>query len=515
MPLTDWVNVHAMANASDGQLLYRFARLGEQQAFSVLMKRHGSLVWGVCRRLLMRHHDAEDAFQATFIVLARKAATLRQPEQLAAWLHGVAQRTAWQISRQQKLGHAMEPLLDIPVADSQLATWKECRQIIDQAVSKLPASLRIVFLLSQYEEQTTLAIARKLGVPEGTVVSRLHRARKLLQGCLNRHGITSVAGAVTICWGLSLPESLAAASLKTMFTAVPSLLVVGLAQGVLSTMFWTKFAAVSAIALTLGVAGTGTVTLLAQGSSGKKSATSSIQDAQSGRQDRIKQLESQLLEARDREAMLREELVAMKNRVEEVQMRLEAEVQKERKLQDFLGDKMVAQEKEQLAQREKTNLREKMIAQERERQAEHDKASLRDKMELEKRKAMRLRDYSEASELLASEISELRKRMMEHERVMDEMMNRQAAIDIAREKTDVLKLSIEKVRAQLGDKHEKVQQLTSEYEKNRAEMQELLKQKIRMPANDDRELLQSQLKLREKLLLEVDEKLLRSKLKLD
>ncbi|MBL8822951.1 MAG: sigma-70 family RNA polymerase sigma factor [Planctomycetia bacterium] len=495
MPLTDWVNVHAMANASDGQLLYRFARLGEQQAFSVLMKRHGSLVWGVCRRLLIRHHDAEDAFQATFIVLARKAATLRQPEQLAAWLHGVAQRTAWQISRQQKLSHAMEPLLDIPVADAQLATWKECRQIIDQAVSKLPASLRIVFLLSQYEEQTTLAIARKLGVPEGTVVSRLHRARKLLQGCLNRHGITSAAGAVTICWGLSLPESLAAASLKTMFTAVPSLLVVGLAQGVLSTMFWTKFAAVSAIALSLGVAGTGTVTLLAQGSSGKKSATSSIQDAQSGRQDRIKQLESQLLEARDRELTLRAELDSMKKRVEDVQMRLESEVQKERKLQAFLSDKMVAQEKEQLADREK------MI--------------LRDKMELEKRRAMRLKDYTEARELLASEISELRKRMMEHERVMDEMMNRQAAIDIAREKTDVLKLSIEKVRAQLGDKHEKVQQLTSEYEKNRAEMQELLKQKIRMPANDDRELLQSQLKLREKLLLEVDEKLLRSKLKLD
>ncbi len=104
---------------------------------------------------------------------------------------------------------------------------------------------------------------------------------------------------------------------------------------------------------------------------------------------------------------------------------------------------------------------------------------------------------------------------MEYERVMEEMVNRQAAIDIVREKTDLLKLSMNKAREQLGDKHEKVQQLTSEYEKHHAEMQELSKQKIRMPLNDERDLLQSQLKLREKLLLEVDEKLLRSKLKLD
>lgn len=439
LPLTEWMHTHSLAHASDAQLLYRYARLGEQEAFTLLMKRHGALVWGVCRRLLINHQDAEDAFQATFIVLARKAVSIRQPDQLAAWLHGVAQRTAWQISRQKRRSLPMEPLFEIPVAEEQRIAWQECRQVIDQAVARLPASLRIVFLLAQYEELTTISIARKLGVPEGTVVSRLHRARKQLQGWLSRRGITSAAGAVTVSWGLSLPESLTAASLKSMFTATPSILVAGLAQGVLTTMFWTKFTTAAAVALTLGLAGTGTVALLAQRSDDKKETASNVKTQQPLRQDRIKQLEAQLHDARDREEMLKKELAAMKQRVEETQMRLEVQVQKERKLQEFLNNKLLTQEKE--------------------REAVNENNILRDKMEQEKRKVMRLKDYTEARELLASEISELRKRMMDYDQLRMEAVSQQQAIELANEKSKMMMQSIQNAKEQLGTNHEKVQRM--------------------------------------------------------
>lgn len=488
------MHTHSLAHATDGQLLYRYARLGEQEAFSMLMQRHGTLVWGVCRRLLIHHQDAEDAFQATFVVLARKAASLRQPDQLAAWLHGVAQRTAWQISRHNRRLLPREPLLDIAVAEDQRTAWQECRQVIDQAVARLPASLRIVFLLAQYEELTTLSIARKLGVPEGTVVSRLHRARKLLQGWLSRRGITSAAGAVSVFWGLSLPETLTAASLKSILTATPPILVAGLAQGVLTTMFWTKLTTVTAVAVSLGLAATGTVALLAQSSVDKNAAASNVKQQQPPRQDRLKQLEAQLHEARDCEEMLRKELAAMKYRVDETQTRLEVQMQKERKLQEFLNNKLLLQEKE--------------------RQTEHEKNNLFDK-EQEKRKATRLKDYAEARELLANEISGLRKRIMDYDQLRLEAVSQQQAIELANEKSKMLQQSIQNAKEQLGSKHEKVQLLHAEYDKLRADMQELSKQKIRMPEEGERAFLHSQLKLREKLLLEVDEKLLRSKLKLD
>src|SRR5438309_810319 len=92
--LRRFAEAHAPGALTDGQLLKRFADHGEEEAFAALMRRHGGLVWNVCRHILHRHHDAEDAFQATFLVLARRAASIRQKESVAGWLHGVAQRIA-------------------------------------------------------------------------------------------------------------------------------------------------------------------------------------------------------------------------------------------------------------------------------------------------------------------------------------------------------------------------------------------------------------------------------------
>ena len=259
----------SLAQASDAQLLHRFAKAGEQQAFAMLVKRHGPMVWGVARRLLRSHQDAEDAFQASFLVLARKAASLRQPQLLTSWLHGVAHRTALHLRSRHKYAVPLEaehePVDDTP---DQLA-WRDCGTRIDQAIEELPTALRMVFLLCQAEGLTTLAASRRLNLPEGTVVSRLHRARKQLQRLLARHGITSAAGAVVACWSLALPESLSALTVRSLLGSAPSALVAGLAQGVLTTMMWIKATTAAVIVSTIGLVGAGAATYLAQGPGGK------------------------------------------------------------------------------------------------------------------------------------------------------------------------------------------------------------------------------------------------------
>jgi RNA polymerase sigma factor (sigma-70 family) len=173
---------------SDGQLLQQFVRFGDQGAFGVLVRRHGPMVLGVCRRVLRHAHDAEDAFQATFLVLVHKAATLAQPNLLAAWLHGVAYRTALHArSRTILRGQREREAASMsPTATGPDNTWSDLREHLDEELQGLPEHYRAPLVLCYLEGKTNIDAARMLGWPAGSISSRLNRARELLRDRLTQ-----------------------------------------------------------------------------------------------------------------------------------------------------------------------------------------------------------------------------------------------------------------------------------------------------------------------------------------
>jgi RNA polymerase sigma factor (sigma-70 family) len=234
----------AIADLTDGQLLASFVERHDQAAFTALVNRHGSMVWGVCRRLL-NHHDAEEAFQATFLVLARKGASIKSRHLVGNWLYGVAQQAALQArrinarrrTRESQVANMPEPAICEP--DS----WHELQGILDAELSRLPDQYRSVIVLCDLEGQTRKEAARHLGCPEGTVAGRLARARAILAKRLARRGITKSIGALAVSAGV--PPVSKAASLVT--TGAISLKVVTLTGGVLKTMLMSKLKTVMAM----------------------------------------------------------------------------------------------------------------------------------------------------------------------------------------------------------------------------------------------------------------------------
>jgi RNA polymerase sigma factor (sigma-70 family) len=165
----------------DGELLGCFLEQHEQAALAALIMRHGPMVWGVCHRLL-NQHDAEDAFQATFLVLVRKAASIVPRERVANWLYGVAHQTALQARRTAARRRAREKqVTEMPEpAVTQEDQWRELQKLLDEELSRLPDKYRGVVVMCDLEGETRSEAARHLGLPEGTVASRLARARIML-----------------------------------------------------------------------------------------------------------------------------------------------------------------------------------------------------------------------------------------------------------------------------------------------------------------------------------------------
>src|SRR5437899_2900131 len=183
------------ADLTDCKLLEEFSAHQDQTAFTALVKRHGPMVLGVCRHVLHHLQDAEDAFQATFLVLARKAPSIRKREALASWLHGVAFRTAMNakkaaMRRRTYEGKAKTKPAAGPAWD---LAWKEVQAVLDEEIQRLPEKYRAPFVLCFWEGQSRAAAARQLGLKEGTVWSRLTEARRQLQHRLARRGITLTA----------------------------------------------------------------------------------------------------------------------------------------------------------------------------------------------------------------------------------------------------------------------------------------------------------------------------------
>jgi RNA polymerase sigma factor (sigma-70 family) len=256
---------------TDAQLLDRFVGHGDEQAFTALVERHGPLVFSVCRRVLSDAHLAEDAFQATFLVLARKAAGVHRPNALANWLYGVAYKTAARlrtdVARRRKLERQAKPMPQTdPLAD---ATWRELRPVLDEELNRLPEKYRAPLILCYLEGKTHEEAAQHLHWPMGTVGGRLARARDVLRQRLERRGLALSAGAVALtltenAGGAAVPNNLITSTVQTAlpFAAGPVAAsaagpAVGLAEGVLKAMFLSRLTFAATVLLTVGLIGSG------------------------------------------------------------------------------------------------------------------------------------------------------------------------------------------------------------------------------------------------------------------
>jgi RNA polymerase sigma factor (sigma-70 family) len=186
------------AGLTDAQLLDRFRAAGDEDAFEALLRRHGRMVMSVCRRVLRSHHDAEDAFQATFLVLALKARSIRQGNSVASWLYGTAYRTAIKARGAASRRRRNEKeLCTMPRRESASEhAEQELEAILDQELACLPEKYREAILLVDLGGMARVDAAQRLGVPEGTLSSWLTRGRRLLARRLSARGLAVPGAAV-------------------------------------------------------------------------------------------------------------------------------------------------------------------------------------------------------------------------------------------------------------------------------------------------------------------------------
>jgi RNA polymerase sigma factor (sigma-70 family) len=257
---------------TDRQLLEDFTCRRDESAFAGLVGRHGPMVLRVCRRVLRQEQDAEDAFQATFLVLARSTASIHRREALASWLYGVAYRTAMNARRKAAQRRNREARLrerTPPAAPSP--TWDDVQAVLDEEIQRLPGSFRAAFVSCVLDGKTVPAAAAELGVKEGTLSWRLMRARQQLRQRLVRRGIqlSAVLAALSVAPGAgkaAVPAALARVTVGFGLSvaagepaaAIPSH-VAALAAGVTRAMSLTKakIAVVVVAALGLFVLGAG------------------------------------------------------------------------------------------------------------------------------------------------------------------------------------------------------------------------------------------------------------------
>jgi RNA polymerase sigma factor (sigma-70 family) len=258
---------------SDAQLLEQFVERRDETAFEALLHRHGPLVFGVCRKLLYDVHDAEDAFQATFLVLARKAGAIGRRSLLGNWLYGVAYRVAVRARKsaarrdRQQVGIELADVADMrKPADTDLAS------LLHEEVQRLPDKYRCLVVLCYLEGKTNEEAADHLHCPVGTVKGRLNRAREMLRARLMRRGVALSAGllaaglvpaASTARAGLfaaTAKAGLCFASGNAAAGGLASAQAVALTKGVLQAMFLSKWKSVAALVLSVAVlAGAGSV----------------------------------------------------------------------------------------------------------------------------------------------------------------------------------------------------------------------------------------------------------------
>jgi RNA polymerase sigma factor (sigma-70 family) len=265
-------------NLTDHELLDRFITRREEAAFEALLQRHGPLVFGVCRRVLHSAQDAEDAFQATFLVLVRKAASIAKRASLRSWLYGVAYRVAVKarmraLQRTTHENRAVNRSTSDPVEE---ILWQDLRPVLDEEVNRLPEKYRAPVILCYLEGLSYAEAAAELGCSKGTIALRLEQARDQLRNRLSRRGVAlslaqfaalltpsrirvpapdalrTAAVELALFWALGgtsqAPAAAVSGSAWVASRAVPAS-ISALAEGVLSALVWARLKIAAAIIL--------------------------------------------------------------------------------------------------------------------------------------------------------------------------------------------------------------------------------------------------------------------------
>jgi RNA polymerase sigma factor (sigma-70 family) len=258
---------------SDAALLTAFVSREDEQAFAVLMRRYGSLVWRACLRAAGQEQDAEDVFQATFLMLSRKAGTIRKKDSLSSWLFGVARRLAikQKTAAARRRKHEGRVIPPAPIDNSGELTWREMRTVLDEELAKLPDKYRAPLLLCYYQGLTQEEAANQLGWNKRSVKDRLERGRKQLCRRLTRRGLTlsaALTGSMLASHASAapVPATLAAVTFRTAIQYGLGQPVIGaasapalaLANSALKALFVTKALTVAVgmlAVLTIGGAG--------------------------------------------------------------------------------------------------------------------------------------------------------------------------------------------------------------------------------------------------------------------
>jgi RNA polymerase sigma factor (sigma-70 family) len=274
----------AAAAESNADLLRRFTEQRDEAAFTALLRRYGALVLGVCRRVLGNAHDADDAFQATFLVLAQKARSIRNHAALGSWLYGVAYRVARAArtraarrrAHERGEGEMHQTHPATPATDpAAVAARRELQLLLDDELNGLPAHYRTSLVLCYFEGKTSAEAARQLGCPQGTVLARLARGRELLRGRLVRRGLALPAAALVAELErpalAAVPAAMAEATVRSALQVIAGSIpaeacpqAVALARATLKAMTMTKLKIAAAVVLVVGSLAVGTGLLIAR-----------------------------------------------------------------------------------------------------------------------------------------------------------------------------------------------------------------------------------------------------------
>jgi RNA polymerase sigma factor (sigma-70 family) len=234
------------AGPTDGQLLRQYVTRRDESAFALLVRRHGPMVLAVCRRMLRHAQDAEDAFQATFVILARKGHRIDGRQTLGGWLHGVAYRVALDVRRRTARHQSKECQVEDMPQPTVLPEepTRDLLGLLDRELARLPDKYRLPVVLCELEGRSRKEAARQLGLPEGTLSSRLATARKTLARRMAGYGAAVTAASLDVLFASEacaacVPAALLSSTIRAAGGAIPAT-VAALAEGVLKAMFLAK-----------------------------------------------------------------------------------------------------------------------------------------------------------------------------------------------------------------------------------------------------------------------------------